>query len=72
MKIYYYVEDMGDGSADVRWTDEAGAEVVRIKADLGDDGFWFAEESLTELEVPDDFVTINKIYLSHPTVDVED
>jgi hypothetical protein len=72
MKIYYYVEDMGDGSTDVRWTDEAGSEVVRQKADRGDDYFWFAGESLTELEVPEDFVTINKIYLSHPTLDDDD
>lgn len=59
MKLYYFAIDNGDGSVSIKWVREEHVEAVRCKSDEGDDGWWFADESLTSVIVDDQFLYDN-------------
>lgn len=53
MKLYYFTMDNGDGSASVNWVTEENVQAVRDKSESGEDGWWFADESLDHITLPD-------------------
>lgn len=53
MKLFVFALDNGDGSVSIKFTNEEHVKKAIEYAEDGRDGWWFADESMETIELPE-------------------